>query len=470
MEDSFKVRVDKVFGSLLGSSLPSSSPWTISDAEVERKEWIHGRNRESADRDETPCSSAFDGFFSNEKGRSSGLQPQARKRFDDDLDDLDDDGDDDGAEDAGGKDRTFENGRDGDGERDEWEVRNSIGLDSTLDNEEEEDEYDKVAVGREKAGDRVFMRDATDYGCYDLHNILPDSFEEIKSVGKDPRANYMAAKARLQEDNAEANKNYFSHLVQSDEDAGGGAVKSMFEDDDSEADKNVCTFVGQVKAGEDGGNVKSILKRKDNQVDMRSKKRVRFNTGCKGYEQDKEHADDFMMVTQSMEEAATVEETSNTASEDAPRVPDYIQNPSRYTCYEFDTSEEYADASNLLAFQEFRNMVESSAGHEEPQTETDHAVESLPTCIAFTPRKKMSDTAGIGNCYKSKYSHGNNACKEPLRKGSLPLGIAAGNDQSGEVCAMDEDDVETSKVEVATGFRKVDRQYRSKVSVNESTS
>jgi len=64
--------------------------------------------------------------------------------------------------------------------------------------QEEEDGYDKLAVGREKAGERLYMRDIADYGIdVDSCNELPDSFEE---VDRDPRANHLAAKIRLEED------------------------------------------------------------------------------------------------------------------------------------------------------------------------------------------------------------------------------------------------------------------------------
>ncbi|KAK9090006.1 hypothetical protein Sjap_023183 [Stephania japonica] len=121
MDDTFKARVDKIFGSL--SNTPQSSLrtlWSLTDEEVEKREW----NRESSvpDRDENPCSSSFDGFLAKERRASSEKKSRGfRGGFEEDLSggDNDDDGGDGGDEE----------------ERDEWDVRASIGLDRTLDNE-----------------------------------------------------------------------------------------------------------------------------------------------------------------------------------------------------------------------------------------------------------------------------------------------------------------------------------------------
>jgi hypothetical protein len=133
MENSFRDRVDKIFGSLTPSSSskpePSSSKpqpssslqsglWSLTDDAIERKEWKRDASSLSAsfDRDEIPCAASFDKL---KKGRK-------KKNFelDDDMDELDDDEDD------------GELNRSEDGLED-WEIRSSIGLDPTLDNEVE---------------------------------------------------------------------------------------------------------------------------------------------------------------------------------------------------------------------------------------------------------------------------------------------------------------------------------------------
>uniref|UniRef100_A0A0D3A223 Uncharacterized protein n=1 Tax=Brassica oleracea var. oleracea TaxID=109376 RepID=A0A0D3A223_BRAOL len=96
-------------------------------------------------------------------------------------------------------------------EDDDWSIRASMGLDRTLDDEvrisfqlkvlefsifivnsHEEDEYDKVALGKEDGGKGVSMEDAISRPC------------GVRI--RDPRANHAAAKLRLKEDELEANK------------------------------------------------------------------------------------------------------------------------------------------------------------------------------------------------------------------------------------------------------------------------
>ncbi|KAI8006149.1 hypothetical protein LOK49_LG07G03245 [Camellia lanceoleosa] len=95
---------------------------------VEKREWR--RPSSAKDDDQTPISFSFDGLFAR----------NTRRRHD--LQDINDDDDQ-----LGGGRHSFEY-VEGDG-RDEWKIRSSIGLDLTLDNEEEEDEFHKVAEGRE---------------------------------------------------------------------------------------------------------------------------------------------------------------------------------------------------------------------------------------------------------------------------------------------------------------------------------
>ncbi|KAL2939600.1 Protein TSSC4 [Bienertia sinuspersici] len=108
MEDTFRVRVDKTFNSLSSSS--SSSSQTLTSPSL--------------------CLNELD----------------FRKEVEDDLEELDDnDGEGTRAENAVNKCREVVCG-----EEDELDVKKSIGMDCTLDFEDEEDGYDKVAVGTEK--------------------------------------------------------------------------------------------------------------------------------------------------------------------------------------------------------------------------------------------------------------------------------------------------------------------------------
>lgn len=129
MDDSFKSRVDKIFGSLQSSQSPSLQQrpplWSLTDDEVEKREW---RRQSSADDGEdTLCSSSFDEFLKGERKNKIGRL--SRKKLEDDLYGEDDDDDDDGeSSESRGRRRT-------DDDEDEWEIRNYLGMDPTLDNE-----------------------------------------------------------------------------------------------------------------------------------------------------------------------------------------------------------------------------------------------------------------------------------------------------------------------------------------------
>ncbi|THF96266.1 hypothetical protein TEA_000204 [Camellia sinensis var. sinensis] len=157
MDNTFRARVQKIFGPFSSSSSSSSSslspPWSLIDDEVEKREWR--RPSSAKDDDQTPISFSFDGLFTRNTRRQHDLQ---------DINDYDDQ--------LGGGRHSSEYVK-GDG-RDEWEIRSSIGLDSTLNNEEEEDEYDKVAEGRgihsgcwcNATLDRMLARYVIPKGCF----------------------------------------------------------------------------------------------------------------------------------------------------------------------------------------------------------------------------------------------------------------------------------------------------------------
>lgn len=130
MEDSFRVRVDKVFGSLSSSNSTNlNSLWSLTDEEIEKNEW----NREKDEPEEGP-----DRFFSNRGGKeSNGFRAELEK----DILDLGDGGEDDLNDDEEEQARdsrasSSKSGKDNDGYNDEeWDVKSNIGMDCTLDNE-----------------------------------------------------------------------------------------------------------------------------------------------------------------------------------------------------------------------------------------------------------------------------------------------------------------------------------------------
>ena len=82
VDDSFRAQVEKVFGSVASSK---SSPWSLTDGEIERREWRRDSN-DARDCDDTPCSSAFDECFNKDQRAS---RRKLRRELDDQNDDMD---------------------------------------------------------------------------------------------------------------------------------------------------------------------------------------------------------------------------------------------------------------------------------------------------------------------------------------------------------------------------------------------
>ncbi|KAG7017870.1 hypothetical protein SDJN02_19736 [Cucurbita argyrosperma subsp. argyrosperma] len=426
MDDSFKVRVDRIFGSL--SSTSTSSPaafsstarslWCLTDDEIERREWI--KEKEEQLEPELEPTSFFDGGR-KVSGRSSfGFQDDFE---DDELDDLDENPVSNGSSSKFPKPDDY-----GD---EEWEIKSSIGRDCTLDYEEEEDEYDKVAVGKEKGGDRLYMKDVTDCGieigsCTELST-------SVRNFTRDPRANHLAAKVRLKED-AEASKTIDSLHV---------SENSTVAIADSECNTSQ--------------NPKSILKRKDNYLDGKSHKRVRFDPECK-VSQESQGFKDFAMEANSLPGVAEVGNEANFTSQ-ATQVPDYLRNPSRYTHYTFDSSNEVDEESNKKAYMDFLQMVRRSKTMESHQ---DDASTGPPKSITFIPKKKAGDTIMLESSSLEEQSHHQNGVgKELVHQKGMPIGIAAVNTQNDDVCSMEEDEPDRLDIR-KNSLQKSGRQYRTR--------
>ncbi|KAI3717592.1 hypothetical protein L1987_69308 [Smallanthus sonchifolius] len=203
MEDSFKVRIDKAFGSLQSSSSSSSSIqctpsslWCLTDEEIERNKWIQDKVESNKDKDEhlhrlkdpKPYSPIFQGLLAEPSTSGQNMES--------DIQELDEDDDEEDEKQLLTKPDDHSN--------EEWDIRSSVGMDCTLDKEEEEDAYDRVAVGNEESADQFYMKDVNDYEVEtDSNNELPNSFTDVI---RDPRANHMAAKLRLKEDDDSARK------------------------------------------------------------------------------------------------------------------------------------------------------------------------------------------------------------------------------------------------------------------------
>lgn len=296
--------------------------------------------------------------------------------------------------------------------------------------QDEEDEYDKVATGTENAGDRLFMKDVTDHGSYlNSHNVLTKS--------KDPRANHLAARIRLKEDEAEGQNNNSDHGHDSE-------VKEQ-----------------HVEASEDCNQLRSILKRKANNDVCKSQKRVRFDPSVTYAS---EEAVEKTMAAPSME--ATDSDYGSLQGQNASRVPDYLINPSKYRCYSFDSTSEVDEESNAQACMDFFNLVKkfrpSESGLELAGTSAD-----LPKSVTFIPKKKASDAKAVSDGVLKQNMEEDH--KQFLHQAGFPVGIAAGEVQH-EVSAMEEDESQTNAADRRAGFQKSGRRYRTKSSTDDDDS
>ncbi|KAF0924925.1 hypothetical protein E2562_015000 [Oryza meyeriana var. granulata] len=421
----------KLFDDVPGSSFPAAS-WSVASGDVERHRWARPSEARDAeeeeregegagDRGDTPCASTF--YDANGCLFRGGRR---RRRKQEDFEGVLDEDEEDEEEEEEQKEKGGGGSGGGSGkqqEEDEEEgVRVSIGLDPTLDREEEEDKYDRAAFGREDAADRVYMNEIMDDGINMsistvVPDILDDSVEEIHRFSRDPRADMSAASARLKEYDSSANNGPCAP-AQTKECPSGG-IQAMKTDDT---------------------NVKPILKRKEEQGDSKPRKRVKFAADVKDQSAElPEQDEDSPMVPQSMD--VVTEKNSSTPSE-FPGVPDYVKNPSKYTRYTLDAPE-CNDESNRRAFADLHDLLRRM----EPEPE---APVEIPTSVVFIPRKKSVDAMTVDEGPKSSDSN------------SSLIGLAAGaSDETGQ-CEMDEDDPKASPLpQVQTNKKTNSRRYRS---------
>ncbi|KAL0647979.1 hypothetical protein Bca4012_046270 [Brassica carinata] len=389
MEESFRVRIDKVFGSLSSSTDASSSSslnslWCLTDEEIDRSD----RCGEKVASDSEPQPS----FPENDPEDLTVDEDEGRSTVSQKPDDYNDE---------------------------EWEIKSSIGMDTTLDMEEEEDENDKVAVGEEESC--VYTKDVNDYETEaDDWEELPSSFNERE---KDPRANYIAAEIRLKEDADAVNKLNSLHVSEGHQDNVSGKEEALVVSEEA--------YVGT----SDDNGLKPILKRKESQADSKLQKRVRFSSDTRD-DNSTGDDEDSAMETSSPEER--VVQRVNPSG-----VPDYVQNPSKYTRYTFDEGE-VDEESNRKAYMEFLNMIRS---RDEPLE--DPLVE-LPTSVAFVPKRKPTGESKVGNTDKG--------CEG--RRGAIAIVDAV---EDSTVSAMEEDEPETG----VTVVRRPGRQYRARAKEDE---
>ncbi|KAH6831368.1 hypothetical protein C2S53_014541 [Perilla frutescens var. hirtella] len=422
MEDSFRVRVDKVFGTLGGDTASSvgvtPSLWCLTDEEIERREW--NRSKEVPEEEDDRVES-----------RPSVVQADLESDLKE-LSDCEEEADEEGEEiDAAKKRRRNNSGGAGDSTVDEYlDVRSNIGRDCTLDFEEEEDEFDKVAVGTEQTGVKYVDYEVDEISGYDE---LPRSFQD---AAKDPRANHSAAKIRLRED-AEAAGD-FDALQLSDSSMATNLDATNLDAED-------------IQKGEvDVDNPKPILKKRENSMDTKSQKRVRFMVDPKSStheDQQTSGASDLTSETNATDDNSVPKQASDLSVYTA-GVPDYVKNPSKYTHYTFNSSDDMDEESNRKAHMDFF--------HELRKRNTDTLMEEtpvdMPKSIVFTPKKKHENDTAAKSDSELK-------TRENPENKKWSVDITAEDNQESEISAMEED-------EPGLSVRKPGRQYRTKTNVD----
>ncbi|KAJ8427875.1 hypothetical protein Cgig2_008703 [Carnegiea gigantea] len=432
-DEAFSERVKKTFGSLFASLQPSPSSlsnplWSLTGAEVEKKEWR--RDKDTSARDSTPCSSSFGDFLSQALKNSSNNLRNYRKELEDDLQDLDDADDEDSKRDSN-----------------DWDVRSSIGMDSTLDNEEEEDTYDKVATGRENAGDRLYMRDIIDHRDTDFKSD-DDIPGAVGNRRRDPRANLWAAKVRLKEDDVET-------AAQADRPKPEQAPPQQEEQSKPQQVPPPQAEKESAPAREDCDKLKPILKRKELEATSKPSKRVRFDPGCLSASDTVREASGDIAPPK-----AVAQDNGSTVDEKVSRVPDYVQNPSKYTRYRLDSVDEMNDKSNTGAFMEFLEMVKRSKNGGSGSEQTNAPME-LPKSVTFVPKRKPDankfDILDNGRA-QDKGSDAKRSSMQPTL-----VGLSAEEDLETEVGDMEVDEPKANaEPDGGATFKKQGRQYRSK--------
>lgn len=305
--------------------------------------------------------------------------------------------------------------------------------------QEEEDEFDKVASGRENAGERLYMNDVTDRGSYvNMHNVVLNS---LNGGSKDARANHHAARIRLKEDEADAKKSNFAA---------------------SDCDTEVKGSQGKVS--EASHRPKSILKRKDDNADAKPKKRVRFDPGCMLDTDEGSEKIQYSSVGTSTVDA--------TDSDDAPQlawnscVPDYILNPSKYTRYSFDSSDKFIDESNTKTCMDVLTLIKNSKA-KGGGPDLKNASGDLPKSVVFIPKKKAGDMKTENMTSEIKENKEDDA-KQLMPQTGFPVGIAAAESHHFEVNAEEEieviadQEIEPETTDDGACFHKPGRKYRTR--------
>lgn len=307
--------------------------------------------------------------------------------------------------------------------------------------QDEEDEFDRAALGKDDTGERLYMKDVKNHGPHlNYHSIFAD-VEEKPFAGfdhffKDPRADHFAAGMRLEEDNKAAENFSMSNYGKDEHPSTTGLLEITVED---------------IK-------LKPILKRKEAHNDSKPKKRVRFDPGCKSDNDEMlKEAQNSVMLSHSIE-APGAAEPNLVMLEESPGLPDYMRNPSKYTHYTFDSYED-DDMANISAFKDFHNSYKKL----NPEQLHQQVNMELPKSITFNPRRKSIDAMPVDN---ESGDVQENCIKKEFLESDLSvtrsIGIAAAESFEASIYKMDEDALETPISEERVELSRSERKYRSR--------
>ncbi|KAL0446600.1 UNVERIFIED_CONTAM: hypothetical protein Slati_1787900 [Sesamum latifolium] len=488
MEDSFRVRVDKAFGAL-GGSTPSSvgvspSLWSLTDEEIERREW--NRHKEEAEeRDDVV-----------ESGSSV-----VRNQLDSDLQDLSDyeeeeeEEEDEGVDGEKKKRRRNNSSSGAETSVDEYlDVQSNIGRDCTLDYEignvrnvrgmimlvlltfsvsDPERVVASVepvdfgypvdeAVNEERHGIassviNVCVRVATAFmACVFILCCLMFGRFYCFSFGKKKMnmTKWLLAQNRqvtaymrdvkfadygIDEPNTygelpnsfkvavrDPRANHTAAKIRLKEDAeAAGSLDTLQLSDNHVAAK---AETEDIKKGElDGDNPKPILKKRENSMDSKSQKRVRF------------------MVDPESRAQTHEEEHCSRLHQEPLKI---------HTLYVF-SSDDMDDQSNRKAYMDFFDQLRK---RNTDSSQDDSSVE-VPKSITFTPKRKPEDDSMVKRS-QSEHNTGDN-----LKNKSWSIGVTAEDVQESEVSAMEEDEPSPA-VDKGYSLQKPSRQYRMRTNVN----
>ena len=291
--------------------------------------------------------------------------------------------------------------------------------------QEEEDLFDKLAMGRENADDRIHMTDATDHGTgLNAHNVLTQSNN---------------AKIGLKDGEMEA-QNFISPYS---------------------CRKTASDAQEIYRQGSGHGVVKSILKRKGDTTITNSTKRVKFDLSKNDYNEAPARAADSPTDSCLVEIEVSEEEDDSLLSENTLPVPDYVLNPSKYTHYTLDSSRDVIEDSKSQACAELLEEMKRSKAKE-----SDNSVD-LPKSITFIPKKKICDANKLadrsGQTKKNQDDSGCNGSSLHQTGFPFPVGIAAGEAHQTET-GMDEGPDANPAADKSLGFKNPNRHYRTKTS------